>query len=241
MSVTVLVASTVSNLTTLAQVEQELGITFGADDDVDNVLLGMIARASSAIEAECGRRFACETVYETLKGTNSQLLGLERAPLVTVTQVLEDSEIITDYSIEDAAAGALYRESGWRRAFGASGFGGGWGTEAYASGYILPGGQATQRYIVTYRAGYTLPDLIDPFVPLGPTDPTVLPGLIEQACLETVKTWWAQSDGVVADANAVTIGSMRVQYAGATVSDAAARLGLPSQVIGMLRQYRRVF
>lgn len=240
MSVTVTTASTVSNLTTLARLEAELGITYGADDATDDALLGMIARASSAIEAECGRKFAVETVYETLKGSNSQLLGLTRAPIVSVTEVLEDSVAITDYSIGDANEGALYREGGWRRAFGVSG-NGGWDSIAYSSGYILPGGAATERYIVTYRAGYTLPELIDPFVPLDPADPPALPGLVEQACLETVKTWWAQSDGVVADPNAVRIGSMQVQYGGAALSDAAARLGLPAQVIGMLRQYRRVF
>lgn len=237
MAVTILTAATVSNLTTLARVQLELGITPG-DDDTEAVLLGMIARASQAIVRECGRPFAVETVYETLKGTNSQILGLSRAPIVAVTEVLEDSEAITDYSVEDAEAGALYRDAGWRLAFGASGYGG-WDTAAYASGYILPGGQSTQRYIVTYRAGYTLPDLIDPFIPLGPTDPPALPGAVEQACLETVKTWWAQSDGVVADASSVRVGNLQVQYPGATVSDAGARLGLPPVVLGLLRQYRR--
>lgn len=238
MSVTVMTAATVSNLTTLARVQAELGITPG-DTDVEVVLLGMISRASSAIATECGRVFACETVYETLKGTNSQILPLTRRPVVAVTSVLEDSEAITDYSIEDADAGALYRAAGWRMGYGTAGYGG-WDTAAYASGYILPGGASTQRYIVTYRAGFTLPDLIDPFIPLDPSDPPALPGVIEQACLETVKTWYAQSDGVVADANSVQVGSLRVQYSGAAVSDSAARLGLPSVVLGMLRQYRDV-
>lgn len=226
MSVTVTIPAPGTWLTTLDAVHRELGLTT-ADEDL--VLAGMIDRASSAIARECGRVWGVETVYETLKGTNSQILGLTRAPVIAVTEVLEDSLPITDYSVEDAEAGALYRQQGWRAAYGASGYGG-WDTAAYASGYILPGGQATQRYIVTYQAGYALPDAATP----------TLPGAVEQACLETVKTWFAQSDGVVADASAVRVGSLQVQYPGATVSDAAARLGLPSVVLGLLRQYRRV-
>lgn len=226
MSVTVTIPAPGTWLTTLDAVHRELGLTT-ADEDL--VLAGMIDRASSAIARECGRVWGIETVYETLKGTNSQILGLSRAPIIAVTEVLEDSLPITDYSIEDAEAGALYREQGWRAQYGASGYGG-WDTAAYASGYILPGGQAAQRYIVTYRAGYGLPNDAS----------STLPGAVEQACLETVKTWFAQSDGVVADASAVRVGSLQVQYPGATVSDAAARLGLPSVVLGLLRQYRRV-
>jgi hypothetical protein len=241
MAVTVIEQCASQNLTTLATIKSELGIADTTDDDV---LLGMIDRASSAIARECGRVFGVETVYETLKGTNSQILGLTRAPIVSVTSVLEDSEPFTDYSVEDAEAGALYRVAGWRRGlgiFGNGGFGGGgWDSIAYASGYILPGGQAEQRFIVTYRAGYVLPPFADPFVLPGPDDAQPLPGAIEQACLETIKTWYAQRDGVVADASAVRVGSLQVQYAGNSLSDQAARLGLPANVIGMLRQYRRI-
>lgn len=223
-------------LTTLDHLKDELGIT---DETDDTILVGMIDRASSAIARECGRMFGVETVYETLKGTNSQILGLERAPIVSVTSVLEDSEPITDWSIEDAEAGALYRQAGWRRGQGVYGTGG-WGTEAYASGYILPGGYSEQRYIVTYRAGYTLPPFESDYVVSGTDDPPNLPGGVEQACLETVKTWYSQRDGVVADASAVQVGALRVQYGGNSLTESAARLGLPANVIGMLRQYRRV-
>ena len=146
-------------LTTLQRIKDELGIS---DTSSDVVLGDMLARASSAIARECGRPFfGVGTYQERVKGSGSQILPLTCVPILSVTQVLQDTEVLSPwsfgsnegYSIEDAEAGALRREEGWGQNTNLRE----WGWEAYGSRYILPGGTQTLRYTVTYTAGYQLP------------------------------------------------------------------------------------
>lgn len=226
MSVTVSEQAGTWLLTTLERVKAELGITTTSDDDT---LTRMIDRASSAIARETRRTFGVETVTETLDGTGSRLLGLSRTPVIAVTEVTEDSSAITDYSLEDREAGALYRAAGWGRSGGLRM----WGVEAYSSGYILPGYQ-DQRYSVTYRAGYVLPDEQNDYLNNGPDDPQNLPGAVEQACLETVKAWYSSRDVDPAIAN-VKVGQLSVSYR--DQGDAEKRGSLPASALGLLTNY----
>lgn len=217
MSVTVVTPATSSMLTTLDRVKRELGITVDTDD---LTLEDMVVRASSAIARETRRVFGVETVTETLDGTGTRLLGLSRYPVLSVSAVTEDGTAITDYSVEDAESGALYRANGWGRSGGLRM----WGTEAYSSGYILPGYQDL-RYSVTYQAGYALPDASTP----------TLPGAVEQACLETVKAWYSSRD-VDPNVSSVQVGQLRVSYrdqGGSTMVHEA----LPAAALGYLRNY----
>lgn len=216
MSVTVVTPAESTLLTTLQRAKAEMGIT---DTDDDAVLLGMIARASSAIADETRRVFGIETVTETLDGTGTRLLGLSRAPIIAVSAVTEDGTAITDYSIEDAEAGALYRANGWGRSGGLRM----WGTEAYSSGYILPGYQDL-RYSVTYQAGYALPDEASP----------TLPGAVEQACLETVKAWYGDREGA-GEVSSLRIGQLQIGYRAST--EPSDRGALPPAALGYLRNY----
>lgn len=217
MSITITVPATETRLTTLERVKAELGVTDTTDDAV---LEGMLDRASSAIADETRRVFGVHTVTETLDGTGSRLLGLSRTPIIAVSAVLEDGTAITDYSIEDAGAGALYRANGWGRSGGLRM----WGTEAFSSGYILPGYQDL-RYSVTYQAGYILPAEASP----------TLPGAVEQACLETVKAWYSERDGS-AEVSSLQIGQLRVSYR-ASEATSADRYALPQAAMGYLRNY----
>lgn len=212
-------------LTTLARVKGELGIT---ESDDDELLTDIIDRASSVIADETGRVFGVETVTETLDGTGSRLLALTRTPIIEVTAITEDDQDITDYSVEDRKAGALYRAVGWGRSGGMRM----WGTEAFASGYILPG-YTGARYSVTYRAGYVLPGEVNPYLMAGPADAQNLPGAIEQACLETVKAWYLERDadpGI----SSVAVGQLKVSYR----NEASTPTGsLPASALGRLRNY----
>jgi hypothetical protein len=201
---------------------------------------------------------------ETLKGSGSQLLGVSAVPLLAVTQVLQDQEVLAPwqpgttegYAVEDAEAGALFRAEGWGQTVATLS----WGWESYGSRYILPGGTNTLRYTITYWAGYLLPaqaDLIpyDPTaqnrfdsavppttaavpallnVPSAMADPPPLPGAIEQAALVTVKAWWLSRQRDVAISR-VSTADQAVEYAPA-LSDRA----LPTVALGLLRDYRRV-
>lgn len=264
MGITVLTAAPTNLLTTLATLKDELGIS---DTSSDDVLFRMITRASSAITKEClggaDKSFGVQTVQETLKGTGSQILGLSLAPVLAVTQVLQDTEVVnpTDpdqgYSIEDSDAGALFRPCGWGQTVALLS----WGWEAYGSRYILPGGTQTLRYTVTYTAGYLLPGQQD-YLPYDPTagvtydsavppstlavppvlntpqtmaDPPPLPGDIEQACLLTIKAWWygRQRDPALV--------SDRTLDQATTYNPALLEGGaLPPGAMRLLRDYRRV-
>lgn len=234
MGVTVIVPAGNALLTTRETVKTELGIADAETTD-DIIISDLIVRASSAIARECRRVFGVETVTETLDGTGSRILGLSRYPIVEVTEVTEDGAVITDYSIEDADAGALYRANGWGRSGGLRM----WGAEAYASGYTLPGYQ-DQRYAVTYRAGYLLPSDVNEWI-LPDATLQNLPGAVEQACLETVKAWYL---GRGADPS-MAVASVRVRDMQVTYRDASSSSTppgtLPPSALGLLRQYYQMF
>lgn len=226
------------NLTTVAHAKASLGIE--ADDACyDDQLADLIARASSVIATECRRVFGAEQVTETLDGSGSRLLALSRRPLARVYEVLEDSEEITDWSLEHRESAVLYRSSGWRKAGGSRM----WGVEAFASGYILPGVGASQRFSVTYTAGYTLPGDQNPYLLDGPTDIPNLPGAVEQACLETIRTW-RQEIGTDPTISSVRVDDVSVTYgtgssrAGQATAEQAFTFALSDRVLGLLRPFR---
>lgn len=226
MSITVVEQAGTWFLTTLARVKAELGITETTDD---TMLIDLIDRASSAIAEETGRVFGVETVTETLDGSGSRLLGLSRTPIIEVVTVTEDDVEITDYSVEDKRVGALYRAAGWGRSGGLRM----WGSEAFSSGYILPGIGASLRYAVTYQAGYVLPVEASPYLMPGYDDAQNLPGAVEQACLETVKAWYMDRDadpGV----SSVQVGQLKVSYRN---EDGSIGGSLPAAALGRLRNY----
>lgn len=136
---------------TVAKLKAELGITGNSQDDI---LLDMLRGVSDKIVTLCNRPFAREVYTETLGGPGGEIPGkgtallmLKRTPIVSVASVFLDGEAITDYSIEDAVAGFLYREIGWAstRLIG-------WVLTGYdRPGFIPP------RYTVNYTAGYLMP------------------------------------------------------------------------------------
>jgi hypothetical protein len=102
-----------------------------------------------------------------------------------------------------------------------------WGIEAFSSGYILPGYQDF-RYSVTYEAGYVLP---------GEASPN-LPGAVEQACLETVKSWYASRDSDPSlTLSSVQVGQLRVGYSSTGGSASTPPGSLPASALGLLRNY----
>lgn len=242
MALTVLVEPTQRYLTRQSTIAAELGID-PADPTSLNILQEMIRRASSAITRECGRPFFGAGRYqETLKGSGSQMLGLSCVPVLAVSQVLRDGEVLPaynptvgdndSYAIEDPEAGVLYNPVGWGQTAALMS----WGWQAYSSRYILPGGTSTLRYSVTYTAGYLLPDdtgftLDDPTIS---TAPPSLPGAIEQACLVTVRSWWS------ARMRDPSISAVKTGEESETYGYTQAGKTLPVEALGLLRDYRRV-
>lgn len=156
-------------LTTLEAVKGELGIT---DTAQDALLSALSDRASDAIVTFCGRPFAQEGYRETVAGYGGTRLLLSRTPVVGVASVLADSEIITDWLLEDAEAGLLFRKRGWQ-----------WAPILGWNIVWQPvGGSENLNFTVEYTAGYVLP---------GDAGVRTLPCDIEQACIEVVKAWYA--------------------------------------------------
>jgi hypothetical protein len=158
--ITVLTPAETHDLTTLAMVKTELGVT-GSSSDAH--LQALIQQASGEIASHCDRVFALETVRQTFQSrdrpwprrpTACTPLVLARWPIVEISTITEnDIAVSTDeYSI-DAAEGLLYRvvsaiEFGW------------WGTDI----------------VVEYSGGYAL---------MGD-----LPFDIERCCLDLVRSYW---------------------------------------------------
>ena len=152
MGLDVTTAARSRRLTSVRRVQDTLGLAATVDADLFG---GLIDAASAAIESYTHRSFARETYSETLPGFGDIRLMLARTPIVAVSSVLCDSAVVTDYSIDDAKAGFLYRRCGWW-----------WTAQRYAGltggGSYLDQGwpmvrQEEPRYTVAYTAGYLLP------------------------------------------------------------------------------------
>lgn len=225
-------------LTTFDRVARELDLPT-ISGGVKKTISDMIQDASQMIADECGRPFfGVGTYTETLQGSGSQYLSVTCVPILTITQITQDGEVIdpTDpdegYTVEQANVGAIYRVTGWRRTAALLA----WGAEAYASQYILPGGTNTMRYQVNYTAGYTLPDSISqpPYTPPALGQPCNLPTALQRACLETVKTWWHARDRDPAMSSIKVDNNTQIAYRGPDTGV------LPANVLGMIRDHRRV-
>lgn len=145
MGVQVVTAATDKAFTTLTRVKVNLGLGTSTGDD--SFLTDLIAEVGQIIVDETGREFAEEKVKETLKGSDRTTLLLTRTPIVSISSIVENYvTTITDYAIDDAEAGILYRRSGWTASVGT-----GWGiARNYEHAYQRP------MYEITYRAGYVM-------------------------------------------------------------------------------------
>lgn len=145
MGVQIVTAATDKAFTTLARVKVNLGLGTSTGDD--SFLTDLIAEVSQIIVDETGREFAEEKVKETLKGSDRTTLLLTRTPIVSISSIVENYvNTITDYAIDDAEAGILYRRSGWTANVGS-----GWGiAQNYEASYQRP------MYEITYTGGYVM-------------------------------------------------------------------------------------
>lgn len=179
------------DLTTLAAIKRELGLT---EEGEDAFLADLVAQASSAIETECRRRLAREGVVETLLGRGRTLLMLSLTPVVAVDAVRVDGAEIasSEWKLISPEAGLLHRRDGWER---------------------VP-------IEIFYTGGFGLP---------GDPDRT-LPAVLERACIEAVKSWYAGRDR---DA------SLMGESAGGYSASYAPAKGLPDSARDLLLPWRR--
>ena len=92
-------------LTTLATVQEELGIT----EDITR----LIEQASARIVAYCGREFHFETgTVEYLRAAERQFLVPDREPIVSITEIRIKDTVIpaSEYSVRGRM---IFRRDGW--------------------------------------------------------------------------------------------------------------------------------
>lgn len=201
-------------LTTLAEAQAEVSGLSGAGTSVGERL---IAVASDAIEAYCGRKFGRASRVERYAPPRGEELTLDVRPLdETVTPViLLDGTAVTGFVVDDPETATLHLD-------------GGWGGESFermypgsVSGHRIPG-SARRVLKVTYTAGWVLPK--DATVDLVRT----LPRPLEQACLDTVASLFRRR-GV--DRSAAAFDEAGALEAGGGI--------IPGPVRGYLAPYRR--
>lgn len=155
MGLSVSIVAPSRRLTRADTVAAELGVDFNSAQT--KTVNRLIDGVTAAIEALCNvMTFARESVTEALKGYDEIELELSRRPVVSVSVVSIDSNVVTDYSIADADAGLLYRRDGWdwtaQRRSGLT------GRQSWpAFGHPMPG-REEPLISAAYVGGYILPE-----------------------------------------------------------------------------------
>lgn len=221
---TVETPASATDLVELATVKTQLGISNG---DADDELNRLIDAASESI-AEYLRYFPWQQTYtETLRGDSTPMLALSQMPVQSVTSVTIAGSLVTDYVIESAKAGILWRDAGWPRSalFGRP-----------VDYHPIGGGQDDYNVSVEYVAGWLVPGD-------GSRD---LPVSIEQAALETVIQWYGKGKGAeqseLGPVESVRMGDTAFKYAsagGTAVEPGTLQYAIPSRALSLLHPYRR--
>lgn len=142
--------ATIDGLCTLANVKTLLGIAT-EDTAKDALLEAIISKVSAAICAYTGRSFKRATYTAEPYAVNGQpYLYLNAWPIQTITSISLAGAVLTlnvDYymSALDAQVGRLYRPQGWQGAM-------------LSRGLIPDAYEGDRDILVTYTAGYYLPD-----------------------------------------------------------------------------------
>jgi hypothetical protein len=196
-------------LTTVEALERELGVENSTDDEVGDI----VDQASAAIETHTRRRFAVESVQETIDPLYRVMaIMLERYPVIAVTAMTLAGVAIDVDEIEvDARSGLLYRlQNGERIAWDCG------------------------RAVITYSAGYRLPGEEED---TNNADAEELPADLERAAIKLATMLW-HGQGRDASVRAVQYSEgSRVEYGlGAA---AASSDGMPTDIAGLLAPYRR--
>lgn len=142
-------------LTSVAAVTAELDTSLTTAQQA--IMASIIDGVTSAIEAFCeAPSFAREVITETLKGYGEPTVDLTRRPVVSITTMTIDSDLITDFEIEDADAGRIYRKAGFdwtvQNRFSLT------GRQTWPSmGHPMPGTEEPNIGAI-YAGGYILPE-----------------------------------------------------------------------------------
>lgn len=157
MGVSVATPATTALLSTIARIKAEIGITTTPTNVAqDDLFEQFIRQAGPMAETYCGRIFPRQSYTELARAYGGPYLTTRQAPVVALASVVKDGDTVTDVTIEDSAAGFLYRQAGFD-----------WTAQRYArvglgNGLFLNRGipvplSEEPAYTLTYTAGFLLP------------------------------------------------------------------------------------
>lgn len=208
-----------SDLTLPATVATELA---GGVLSSDARLPRLIAVASAAIASylDRGQLHYSAAITEKVKAFGRPRLVLDVTPIVAITSItLDDGTVVasTDYTIENARAGFLYRRAGWA-------------STGLVRGGLPPGndpapGTEESSITVVYGGGWVCP---------AQSGTRNLPYDIEEAALQTAVALY-RGNGRDPSVSSEALGDYSVSYRG-EVNPAGI---IPPNVIAMLDKYRR--
>lgn len=212
-----------TDLVELATVKTQLGI---ADSSADDELNRLIDAASESIAEYLGYFPWQQTYTETARGDGTPMLALSQMPVQSVASVTIGGQLVTDYAIESASAGILWRDAGWPRSalFGRP-----------IDHHPIAHGFSDFNVSATYVAGWLVPGQ-------GSRD---LPVSIEQAALETVIQWYGKGKGAeqsdVGPVKSVRMGDTAFSFGsgGTAVQPGTLQYAIPSRALSLLHPHRR--
>lgn len=217
--------ATLTDLTLDATVASELGVAAAG-----TVIPRIILAASDACRTFMNRSPCtyATAISEKTAGYGRNRLVLQRLPLVSITSITIDGTAVTasEYEIEDAEAGLVYREAG----FPWTGI-----RRAGLSQDPMPGTEARDITVV-YVGGWVTPAQNAADGALART----LPFDIEEACIQTCVSMYRRR-GVDGSISSETLGAASVSYRGANTAIGSGLGGiLPDNAVALLRPYRLI-
>jgi hypothetical protein len=110
----------------------------------------LVTEVSDAAENYCGRAFLRTSRTETLRPPVGHELWLKHTPISGTPTITLDGSAVTDFTVHDATAGLLWRDSGWGGAT--------YGEDVEDSVALAQvHGAAEPILLVTYTGGYVMP------------------------------------------------------------------------------------
>lgn len=207
-------------LTTLSDVETELGDTSPADAYIQR----LINAVSEQIAAYCGRTFYYEeAIEEDVPGYGNTLIHVSRTPLLSIDSITFEGSTVDsdDYSIYSADAGSIFTSYGWYWTACSN-------TSPAPIGLV---GTEDKDYTVTYDGGYVTPQQAADDENLTRS----LPYDLEDACIREVVTRYRNK------ARDLSVTSEKLGSAAVSYRDASGSAGFWSPgVKEVLDKYRRI-
>lgn len=142
-------------LTTVDRVKAEMGVPTTSAND--GLLLTFVKQAGAMAEKYCQRVFPRQVYSEVVGAHGGPHLVVSQAPVVALGTISYSGDTLTDVTIEDAAAGLLYRQSGFfwtAQRYGRGGLGSGLFMD---QGMPIPLSEEPD-YTIAYTAGFVTRD-----------------------------------------------------------------------------------